>query len=1120
MDTGLASCPGPIVIALSNGEQMSRSRAMSAYATTALAALLAAGFAGTGAAAPAAGAPAAPAVAPAVAPATPAALPSPSPVTEAARHNGRPATPAPGAPGADATWTTGAKQGVGTSTSTDSKVWYTLSEGTLAEVYYPRVDVANSRSLELIVTDGETFADRESTDTEHAIELVDARALVYRQVNTDTDGRYEISKTYFTDPDRSTVLIDVTLRSLDGGRYTAYVQYDPSLANSGMHDSGRTQRGALVAEDSSGTEPVASALVADRTFSAATSGFAGVSDGWSDIAEDFDLDDSYGVAENGNVVQTARLKLHGSHRLLSGTIALGFGASTDEAVDAARGSLRGGVDRERASYVRGWHRYLDGLDRLPQSVRRDRALSTQYTVAAMTLKAHEDKTYRGANIASLTVPWGEAQNANEAGVGGYHLVWARDLYQVATAQLAIGDADAANRSLDYLFDVQQRPDGSFPQNTLLDGTPYWTGLQLDEVAFPIVLAWQLGRTDAGTWNDHVKKSADFLVARGPSTPQERWEEEGGYSPSTIAAEIAGLVAASDIAGINGDDGAAAIYAGVADDWQRRVESWTFTTTGPLGDGSYFERIDDDGDPDDGATLSINNGGGDFDERTIVDGGFLELVRLGVKAPDDAAVAGSLQELDSTIRVETPNGPMWYRYNHDGYGEKADGSPYDGTGVGRLWPLLTGERGEYELANGRSATTHLRTMAKAANEGYLIPEQVWDSPDAPDRGLSFGEGTGSATPLAWSMAQFVRLAVSIDEGAPIERPAVVADRYANGALPAGPALEVAVPEEGTTTGESTVTVSGTTNAPTVWVNANGTTVRADVADGAFSASVPLALGPNAVTVVAVGADGGTSLVRRSVTSVNFGTRIGGVSDPVGDDNGPGSYVYPTNGAFSDGAFDLTALDVYEAGDSTNFVVTVDGVIGNPWGGNQLSVQRVDLYVTTADGGDPVDARLGTNARLDGPYDFVVSGSGFATPAVRNAAGTVVADAALLVLPETGQIALTVPTAALGSVDLASAGYQVAMMSHADENEGQGGIRPVYSREFWDASSGTSMSWITEYRFGGGAGEYTDANPARDTDSSDPNVLDILVPPSAQQSVVLDWRGGAPVILPYVQLGTAE
>jgi len=119
--------------------------------------------------------------------------------------------------------------------------------------------------------------------------------------------------------------------------------------------------------------------------------------------------------------------------------------------------------------------------------------------------------------------------------------------------------------------------------------------------------------------------------------------------------------------------------------------------------------------------------------------------------------------------------MWHRYNHDGYGETSSGGPYTGSGIGRLWPLLSGERGEYELANGRPATSFLTAMAGSANPGHLIPEQVWDRAAA--AGFTFGEGTGSATPLAWSMAQFVRLAVSMDTGHPVETPSVVAERYA-------------------------------------------------------------------------------------------------------------------------------------------------------------------------------------------------------------------------------------------------------------------------------------------------------------------------------------------------------
>ena len=139
----------------------------------------------------------------------------------------------------------------------------------------------------------------------------------------------------------------------------------------------------------------------------------------------------------------------------------------------------------------------------------------------MTLKAHEDKTFPGAMIASMSIPWGFAVNADAPGVGGYHLVWARDLYEIATAMLIAGDRPAAERALNYLFTVQQKPDGSFPQNSWLDGKPYWTALQIDEVSYPLILAWQLDKTDADTWSKHVKPAADFVVAHGPATQEER-----------------------------------------------------------------------------------------------------------------------------------------------------------------------------------------------------------------------------------------------------------------------------------------------------------------------------------------------------------------------------------------------------------------------------------------------------------------------------------------------------------------------------------------------------------------------------------------------------------------------
>jgi glucoamylase len=702
------------------------------------------------------------------------------------------AADAPGAPGVSSAWTTGAKQGLGTSATTTSKVWYTIGQGITDEVYYPTLDIANVQDLQYVVSDGASFDQLERDNTSRQVVLTDPQSLSYQQINTATNGRYRITKTYATDPARATLLIQTRFQVLTGGALQLYVLYNPSLNNTGLFDTGATSAGQLVASDGS----VASALAASTGFTKLTSGYSGTSsDGYVDLSGNHVLDNQFDTANTpGNVVQLGQIPVSTDTTF---TLALGLGAARGDASANASASLSAGFAAVSTSYANGWHSYLSSLAAVPSSITAN-GLTTQYNVAVMTLRAHEDKTFLGANVASMTNPWGDARNADNSGDCGYHAVWARDLYEVSTAQIAAGDTAAAGRSLDYLFNTQQRSDGSFPQNSHLNGTNCFGGLQLDEVAFPIVLAWQLGRFDASSWAK-VKKSADFLVARGVNTPQERWEENGGYSPSTIAAEIAGLVCAADIASHNGDPASASTYLSTADSWQAGVQNWTYTTTGPLGDGHYYERIDGNGNPNDGQSIFIQNGGGSFDERSILDAGFLELVRLGVKPAADAAIAGSLPEIDSTLKVTTPNGPMWYRYNHDGYGETAGGGPFTGAGIGRLWPLFTGERGEYELANGRAATSYLTTMAAAANAGFLIPEQVWDRANA--FGFTFGEGTGSATPLAWAMAQFVRLARSIDAGTPVETPSIVKARYAGGTTPASTTITVTVPANTDATGRT-------------------------------------------------------------------------------------------------------------------------------------------------------------------------------------------------------------------------------------------------------------------------------------------------------------------------------
>ncbi len=670
---------------------------------------------------------------------------------------------APGAPGDDAHWPSAAKNGFGTSNTEASKVWFTLTNGVMTEAFYPRLDVPNSQTLQLIVCNRQG-CQTEADDMDHELRILDPRSLSFQQVNRARDNSYRITKTYATDPERATILVHVEIAAPNDR--DVYVHYDPSLNNSGMHDTGWTDGNALLSVDGN----VASALVASGGFSEMSNGFRGRSDGVTQLKRTGVITAKYERAENGNVVQVARL---GPQRRL--TLALGFGTNAEQALTNAKASLAKGFRRVRRDYDAGWHLYLGALLRVEPAYQR------QFNMSAMVLKALEDKTYRGAMAASPSVPWGGGPNANEPTVSGYHAVWSRDLYQVSTAFLAMGDRATANRALEYLFSVQQKRDGSFPQNSWIDGRPIGGGLQMDQVSFPLVLAYQLGRTDRLTWLKHIKPAADFIVRKGPSTEQERWEEESGYSPSTIAAEIAGLVCAAHIARLNGKTTSASLYLNKADEWALEVERWTATTNGPHAKGKYYLRLTQ-GDPNAPAKLEINSNGGVYDQREIVDAGFLELVRLGIKRADDPAIVDSLKILDKLIKVNTVNGSGWYRYNQDAYGERPNGGDYDArSGKGRLWTLLTGERGEYELARGNltDARNSLNSMMAFANDGLMIPEQVWDVQNSPRPGLRFGEGTGSATPLAWSMAQFIRLALSVRANRNLGTPAVVRTRFQKG-----------------------------------------------------------------------------------------------------------------------------------------------------------------------------------------------------------------------------------------------------------------------------------------------------------------------------------------------------
>ncbi len=690
---------------------------------------------------------------------------------------------APGAPGKKALWTEADKDGFGTATGTRSKVWHTLDDGELTEVYYPDIATPALRDLQFVVSDGRRFAERERQSAGHSIALTDPRSLTFRQ--TSTTRRYRIVKTYVTDPQRNALVVDVRFVSRTGKRLKLFVLADPALSNDGGDDRSRSVRRALVARD----KKAASALLATPRFRRTSSGYLGRSDGWTDLRSDHRMSWAYrSASRKGNVVQTARTALDGVTRRHM-TLVLGFGNTGAKALSTARAALRKGFARSAGDYAAGWHAYLDSLAPRPASAA---AFATTYDVSAMTLAASEDKTHRGAYVASPSMPWAFGQGLEKPS-SVYHLVWSRDLYQIATGLLAAGDSGGAGRSLDFLFDKQQTPDGCFPQNSNLDGSKRWENLQLDEVALPVVLAWQLGRRDAKTFAS-VKRAVGCILEKGPQTPQERWENQSGWSPATIASEIAALVCAADLARANGDPASAAAWEAKADDWQSKVDGWTATSNGPYSPDPYYLRLSKHGDPNEGTTYDIGDSGPTkVDQRKVTDPSFLELVRLGVKRADHPLVLNTLGVVDRRLAVDTPHGRFWHRFDFDGYGEKRDGSRWDvdlptnptedwakNKTIGRIWPIFAGERGEYELAAGQSAAARerLAAMASAAGPGHMIPEQVWDQ-FRPSGSAGFPKGleTTSASPLTWSHAQFLRLARSIDAGYPVERPSVVAARYA-------------------------------------------------------------------------------------------------------------------------------------------------------------------------------------------------------------------------------------------------------------------------------------------------------------------------------------------------------
>ena len=693
--------------------------------------------------------------------------------------------PAFGGPGLPPRWTSSKKDAVSTAYAASSRIWFTASHGTLNEIYYPTIDRPQIRDMELLFTDGETFCHEEKRDFEYDFHYIDPHSLAVRVVASDLGGRYIVTKEFITDPHHPVVLMNVKITGEEEilSRLKCYALLAPHLDGGGAGNSARSvdisgQRCILAWKNG-----VHLCFGADVGFSRTSCGYVGTSDGYQDLAAHMKMTWNFGQALDGNIALTGEIDI-ARHREF--TIAIALGDGPHSAVAGLMQTLSTPYEIHLKRFIEQWHR-AEAPERLATaSTDGGRLMRVSHNV----ILAHEDKTYSGAFIASASIPWGNAKSDDD--LGGYHLVWTRDMCHSAGALLACGRTDTARRALVYLA-CTQHPDGGFSQNFWIDGVPYWSGIQLDEVAFPIILAWRLWKLDGlGNFDiiPLVTSAAAFLTRYAPVTQQERWEENAGYSPSTLAAVISALLCASEILCAHGDKELSTFLNDYADWIEAHLDEWTTTTRGVLTQDVPYHymriRPPAEGEPfhnhdiPPGMIIVANRGPGEkyaFEAREVIDGGFLELVRYGIRRPDDPLIVDSLKVVDHILKIETPYGACWRRYNHDGYGQRKDGGPYEGYGQGRAWPILTGERAHYELAAGHDVRPYITAMERFASIGKMLPEQVWDYADMPSEGMYFGRSAGSAQPLVWAHAEYIKLLRSVADGQVFDRISVVADRYA-------------------------------------------------------------------------------------------------------------------------------------------------------------------------------------------------------------------------------------------------------------------------------------------------------------------------------------------------------
>jgi glucoamylase len=955
---------------------------------------------------------------------------------------GSPAAEAAGAPGAASSYDEARKDCVGTAAGTgSSKAWYTMADGTLSDVYAPTIDNTDVKSLDPIVA-GPGFTALQPRDMTYTVKSLDSTGMACQVTAHDAAHHFDVVTSVITDPSAEAVVLRYQLVPLAGAPsgLHLYVRFNPLLnghggggsANSGGESATvvPTSRGEIPlsystnsfteAANRSYATPTYAALASSQPFASVETGYAGTSsDGLTELDSSGSLTSAVASggapdASNGNVAQTVGISGSGT------TVALGFGTTSGAALGTALAASFASFARTYASYRSGWTTY-DASLRSPSSFGRvTTARASAYYLSANVIKASTDKTFLGASAASLASPWGQAVPAGAAGTdglapyfGSYREVFPRDAYETFTGFLTDGDLTTARQMVRYWFDDMQLPNGSFPRNGLLNGkaAPDTGGLQLDETADPVLAAWQAGlASDRSLYTGHIKPAADFLVANGPSDGVERWEEQTGFSPSTMADEVAGLVAAASIAKAQGDTTSERLFLATADNFRRLILTTTVTDDGPLSSQPYFIRVSKNGQPDTASAYTLGNGDpNSVDQRAVVDQGFLELTRLGELPASSALVRNSLAVTGSALAAPTPAGTGIMRYNGDGYGDceqviyedcSANGEPWATAdeGTGHPWPVLSGENGEYQVEAGNSAaaTSDLDFMLNSASGVGLIPEQAWNYPDVAASpygsdpatasiGFTDGQADGSASPLTWAQAQEVRLVADVGAGKVLEQPSIVADRYAGApGAPATTPLSVTAPvsvsggdapvnltRPGTTIDAASETVTGTT-APgaTVDIAVTGTasgasspattagTVTAD-SSGAFSVPASLEPGTNSVEVATTAGTAARPSTNEAIFTIDDlyvpGTVVLNAAPAADGGNGPGTYAYPTamnsdgSPVFVPDSFQLNGLTVIDSGSTVTFQVGIANLQSTF--GALLGTQLIDLYIHAPSGSIP-------------------------------------------------------------------------------------------------------------------------------------------------------------------------